>query len=49
MENRLVPHSMNLSIDYFANPKYLDILYNFSGNDSFPAFEGLKNANGITF
>jgi len=44
MDNRLLPQSMNLSIDYFVNPKYLDLSSlskNFSGNDSFPAFEGL--------
>ena len=34
---------MNVSIDYFVNPKFLDLYSlskNFSGNDSFSAFEG---------
>ena len=43
MDKRLVPQSMNLSLEYFVYPKYLDILSlskNFSGNYFFPDFEG---------
>ena len=40
MDNRLVPNEFVHR--YFVNPKYLySFSKTFSGNDSFPAFEGL--------
>ena len=39
---------INLLPNYFVNPKYLNfesLSKNFSGNDSFPAFEGLGKLN----